>query len=304
VLAIPLLPGLPLAAQEDSLGRLFQGLGAPLAYREGVARGEADARAGLAALPGRWNGTVSSALAADFAAGYKEGYARESGGAAESDRRFYEQGLRQGERDGRAGTEKDPSRYHNAIPREKRADFTRGYVEAYDREAGESSLKHYRNGLDQGARDVRNGVSKDPSRYHAGIPREKRADFTRGYVEAYDRESAGSAGRHYQTGLIQGARDLRKGLSRNPSRHQAAVPRERWAEFAKGYDEAYTLHSRTLPPAPQTPGTYENLGAKYAVIDQKAGFSMAETQYMGEVPLYFRPAFRAGYRSAWRPQPR
>ena len=295
-----------LSAQDLDERRYPGAVVTPLAYREGFARGEADARAELSRSPARWNDTVSPADRQQFLLGYNDGYNRLSPGRppVPAISRYYQEGMVHGQRDARNGALKDPSHFHASIPREWRADFTRGYVEAYDREAMGSGTSFYQQGQTQGQRDARNGVPKDPSQYHAPIPRELRADFTRGYVEAYDREAMAVGPRYYQQGMAQGARDARRGVPKDPSRHHAPIPRERRADFTRGYVDAYDLQSKVRPPAPQTVRTYEVLAERYARLDQKAGLRQDDSRHIAEVPPAFRTSFQRAYRAAWRPQPR
>ncbi len=288
------------AQSKDARGLLPGSAVASNAYREGFARGEVDARSGLSKSPARWSGAVPPAAIPQFVLGYNTGYDQLAAQAG----RYHKEGMAHGSRDARAGAPKDPARYHAPIPREKRADFTRGYVEAYDREFAGAGPQFYQQGIAQGARDAKGGAPKDPARYHAPIPREKRADFTRGYVEAYDREFAGAGRQFYQRGLAVGAQEARAGAPKNPARHHAAIPREKRADFTRGYVEAYDIQFASRPPAPQNERTYEIMGARYAQLDQRAGLGASDSRHIAQVPRLFHASFLRGYRAAWRPQPR
>jgi hypothetical protein len=221
----------------------------------------------------------------------------------------YREGFVRGEADARSGLSRSPARWNGTVPAPARREFEMGYHAGYDRLAPQKpqapqSNRYYQEGLTQGSRDALNGVPKDPSRYHGLIPREKRADFTRGYVEAYDRDAVKAGQVFYKQGMAQGARDARIGAPRDPSRHHAAVPREKRADFTRGYVDAYNIQAKARPPAPQIPQTYELLGMRYAQLDQKAGLRQDDGRHAADVPVVFQSAFKRSYRKAWQPQPR
>lgn len=221
----------------------------------------------------------------------------------------YREGFVRGEADARSGLSRSPGRWNGTVPAAARREFETGYHAGYDRLAAQKpqapqANRYYQEGLTHGSRDALNGVPKDPSRYHGPIPREKRADFTRGYVDAYDRDAMKSGQVFYKQGMAQGARDARVGAPRDPARHHVAIPREKRGDFTRGYVDAFNIQVKARPPAPQVPQTYELLGMRYAQLDQREGLRQDEGRHAADVPALFQSAFKRAYRKAWQPQPR
>jgi hypothetical protein len=100
----------------------------------------------------------------------------------------------------------------------------------------------YQDGLNDGARDARNGRSYN-LRGQYSLPQHLRDEYRSGYNAGYRRADGGGwhggdrpgEARFYGEGFSDAQRDRRNGRSYNPSRHWSNVPPRARDEFNRGY---------------------------------------------------------------------